>query len=217
MSDEGKRSKSLERKSRGRQLGDIVVQRVLRLHRTKADAKESSAAKGLLAVLRRSVYADHGTIPELWEVTAVPEELQPHVLDDAPTRAEASIHAALCLYARHEQGKSVCMHNKDVPFAMAVYKLAHPTKDKEVAGVRARLNAAATAVSFQEFVRHIASLVSMMRGAGIGFNYGELTRDLYEFHCLEGRDVVRLRWARSYHAPSRSQESDSTTQDRQGA
>lgn len=109
------------------------------------------------------------------------------------------------------------MHSKDVPFARAVYILAHASGAEETAGVRSRLNAAATAVSYQEFVRHIAGLISMLRGADIRFDYADLTRDLYQFHSPSGREAVRRRWARAYRPLPKAQETNSTTDTTQGA
>lgn len=210
MAEEGKEGALLSANQRSRRLGHLVVGRIRALHEAKA--ANSSTAKGKLAVLRRSVYSSPGVIPELWELDSVTDDLQPSFVGDAPTTAEESVHAALCLYARHEQGKSECMHKEGVPFAQAAYKLAHAIGGDETAGVRSRLNAAATAVSFQEFVRHIASLISMLRGANIAFDYAELTWDLYQFHTPTGQDAVRRRWARAYRPLPKDNDSNPTAE-----
>lgn len=216
MADEQQNDGALSPRQRLLHLGHLVVRRIHELHEAKT--ANSSIAKGRLAVLRKAVYSAPGTLPELWELCAVPDELQPPFVGDEPTTAENSVHTALCLYARHEQSnRGECMHKEGVPFAQAAFVLAHASGAEETAGVRSRLNAAATAVSYQEFVRHIAGLISMLRSANIRFDYADLTRDLYQFHTPSGREAVRRRWARSYRPLPKAQETKSTTSTTQGA
>ena len=216
MTDDQQNDEALSSRQRSLRLGYFVVRRIHELHEAKA--ANSSLAKGRLAVLRKAVYSVPGSIPELWELCAVPDELQPTFVDDEPTTAENSVHTALCLYARHEQSnRGECMHKEGVPFAQAAFVLAHASGAEETAGVRSRLNAAATAVSYQEFVRHIAGLISMLRGANIRFDYADLTRDLYQYHTPSGREAVRRRWARAYRPLPKAQENNSTTNTTQGA
>ncbi len=73
------------------------------------DRAGSAAA---LANLRRSVSQDPGANPDIWEVTL---EGLPTVFvgkTDEATEGEKAVHAAMTLYAVHQQSKTAPMHRQ---------------------------------------------------------------------------------------------------------
>ncbi|MDI9588957.1 MAG: type I-E CRISPR-associated protein Cse2/CasB [Acidobacteriota bacterium] len=176
-------------------LAKLVVARIHTLF-SKVDAGDS-ASKGQLAALRRAIFSPYASDPQIWDLVHVPDSLMPAFRSDQLAVEERVVHAALGLFARHQQSKSKLMHQKDVSFGTAARQLAF-REGGESEGVRRRMNAAATAVSFDEFVRHIAALVSMMRTAEIPFDYYRLLQDLYDYNFSIGRERVRRSWSRDY-------------------
>lgn len=177
------------------QLAKLVVARIRSLY-AKAEAGDSTS-KGQLATLRRSIFAPYAADPQVWDLTHVPDGLMPPIRGERLTHEERVVHAAMCLFARHQQSKSDLMHKEGISFAGAARQLAF-IEGSESEGVRRRMNAAATAVSFDELVRHIAALISMMRGANIKLDYYKLVQDLFDYDAAFGRERVRRAWSRDY-------------------
>src|SRR4051812_25908583 len=68
----------------------------------------SSSGVGDLAALRRAVTGTPGEDPRTWELTVA--DVSPWARDDEPTAAELAAHAALTLYAVHQQSQGRAMH-----------------------------------------------------------------------------------------------------------
>ena len=185
-----------------RRLGTVVDQRVSTLQRRYL--ANSSDGRALLAQLRHAVTREPGSDPSVWEITvgALPG---PAPSTDEPTPAERAAHTALTLYATHQQSRTEPMHVPGVGLGSAVRRLGIATGAEEA--VRRRFDAAATAMSFSETVHHLRGLVTQLRGARIGLDYGRLADDLDQLQKPDGPDRVRLRWARQYY---RTQQTIST-------
>ena len=96
-----------------------------RLDRLQAEYLAGSPrARADLAKLRRALGKPAGSVPEAWEYTvgAVPESLRWD--RDEPTRAEQAAHAALTLFAMHQQSMPVAAHVPGVSLGRAVGVLA---------------------------------------------------------------------------------------------
>lgn len=178
-----------------RDLGAVVDQRVRNLQRMYI-ANTSSPARALLAQLRNAVGSEPGAVPAVWDLTvgALPGPDRP---TDDPTREENAAHAALTLYAYHQQSRTDPMHVRGVGLGTAVRRLAAATGN-EVA-VRRRFDAVATATSFAETTHHLRGLVTQLRGARLPLDYGLLADDLVTLQTPDRADRVRLRWAREYY------------------
>lgn len=192
------------------------------IRRLQADyLRGSPAARADLARLRRGLGKSAGSVPELWELTigSVPRDL---TWDrDEPSRAEHAAHAALTLYALHQQSLSAPAHIPGVRFGQAVGQLgggAGPTH----AAVARRFMAAATAESADELLMHVRGLVSQLRAAKRGMDYAQFADDVMALLTPSRRTSVRLAWGRAFyratgHAAPDQQSDDSTDEPRRGA
>ena len=187
-----------------RALGHTVDGRVTSLQRRYL--ANSSEGRALVAQLRHAVTKEPGADPAVWEITvgSLPGAAP---TSDAPTRAERASHAALTLYATHQQSRTEAMHTPGVGLGTAVRRLGLASGAEEA--VRRRFDAAATATTFAETVHHLRGLVTQLRSARIGLDYGRLADDLDQLQQPDGPDKVRLRWARQYY---RTQQTTSTSE-----
>lgn len=173
-------------------------------------ANTSSAARALLANLRNGVGKSPGSIPAIWEITV--GEL-PGARRDTSTEAtheERAAHAALTLYAFHQQSRTESMHVRGIGLGHAIDRLAPGASDERPA-VRRRFDAVATATNFDEAMHHLRGLVGQLRSARIPLDYGQLADDLVWLQKPATADRVRLSWARQYYrTPSNRPTSDTT-------
>jgi CRISPR system Cascade subunit CasB len=132
--------------------------------------------------------------------------------DTEPSTAEHAIHAALTLYALHQQSKSAQMHQSGVSLGQAVRRLGQAQASEE-ATLR-RFHALGTASSFEELVYHLRGLVTQLRGATppIPLDYGQLAVDLRQLQAATRAPAVRLRWGRDYHRRPTSEKTTTSEQ-----
>ena len=170
---------------------------------------DDSAAVGTLARLRRCDPADVGAEPQVWAVTLgdLPEELTTYRSGrpDTPTPSERALHAALVLYALHQQSRDEAVHRPGVSLGSAVGQLARAraVEDDLDAATIARLHHAALATSFEGHVHHLRGLIQLMRTEkqAVGLDYGLLAVDLWQLAdpYQDAREVL-ARWGRDLHA-----------------
>lgn len=182
-----------------RALGHTVDNRISSLQRRYL--ANSSEGRALLAQLRHAVAKAPGSDPAVWEIT-VGNLPGPTATSDEPTWAENASHAALTLYATHQQSRTEPMHAPGVGLGTAVRRLGLASGAEDA--VRRRFDAAATATSFAETVHHLRGLVTQLRSHRIGLDYGRLADDLDQLQRPGGPDKVRLRWARQYYRISQN-------------
>ncbi|MFI2105686.1 type I-E CRISPR-associated protein Cse2/CasB [Isoptericola sp. NPDC019693] len=189
-----------EGRRNNRRLGDTgrcVARRVMLLQ----EGRQRSRTVAALAHLRKGVGKEPGSDPALWWLTVdgVPGEPR----GDEPTRQERAVHVALTLYAVHQQSRPEGMHRPGAGLGHAVAALerAQGGADGErTSPVRRRFDAVVTATGVTEAAHHLRGLVTQLRGAGIGLDYGQLADDLVDIQASSRRDDVRRRWARQlYH------------------
>lgn len=178
------------------EVGRLVARRVRFLEETR----DRSGTVAMLAHLRANVGRDPGTDPRVWQLTMDGVPGTPR--GDDPSVEELAVHAALTLYALHQQARPTGMHAPGVGLGRAVARLERVTGGSEpdrTSPVRRRFDAVVTSDGLTEAVQHLRGLVSQMRGAGLGLDYGMLADDLDQLQRPGGADVVRRRWARQYH------------------
>lgn len=169
-------------------------------HKIKELARQNdSSTKATLAKLRRGIGRVPGSVPELWQATmeGLPEAL---CGTGDPTIGEWAVHTSLTLFALHQQGKDIksqCMSREGTSLGMAVRGLVK--NDDDMARVKRRFDAAATADSPTEFAHHLRGLVQLLKSEDIPLDYAALTRDLYWFQIPQARDRVRLNWGRDFY------------------
>lgn len=158
----------------------------------------SPHARADLAKLRRAVGKPVGNVPEIWEYTvaAVPEALQWN--RDEPSRAEQAAHAALTLFALHQQSMRRPAHVPGVSFGRAVGHLARGGARSEDAVTR-RFMAVATAISIDEILTHVRGLVTQLRSEEQGFDYARFADDIFALLTSRRSEAVRLSWGRDFY------------------
>lgn len=171
-----------------------------RVTRLQAEVGRTGAAAALLAQLRNSVSKEPGSVPSIWEVTIA--GLPGRTYGDDPTPEERAAHAALTLYALHQQSRPVPMHVRGPGIGRSVRRLAG---DDAQSPVRRRFDAVATATSFDEACHHLRAIITQLRGATIALDYGQLADDLLRMQRAGGAEVVRRRWGRQFYFLDREQ------------
>jgi CRISPR system Cascade subunit CasB len=204
-------------------LGQLVDGRVRRIQARyvgqDGDVRpaDKAAATAQLAHLRQGISRAPGALPAIWDLTIA--DVPRPGNDDAPSPQERASHAAMTLYALHQQSQREPMHVPRVSLGGAVRRLVlareraagapteaaeplPPTKvdpERERA-MRRRFDALLTGTSVDEVLHHLRGLVSLLRTHGIGLDYGRLADDLERLYDRRHVDRVRLAWGRDYHA-----------------
>lgn len=173
--------------------------------------RNGSSAVADLAVLRRSVGKPLGT-----DIRAIALTLDglhqdgDRLPDDRPTRAEHAAYTALTLFALHQRSqREVGMHKPGQSFGTAVRMLGRHASSPDA--VRARLTAAATSATLDEFTHHARGLITQLRSAGISLDYGAFAKDLFLLQSPHTADQVRLRWGRDFYRVTRDNDDERET------
>jgi CRISPR system Cascade subunit CasB len=161
--------------------------------------RQRAAASATLARLRAAAGKPAGSSYHVLDVTTVPPHLLgDYVRDDEPTDTEHAMHAALTLYATHQQSHhDAKMHQAGTGLGAAVGFLAHASTNPET--VRRRFAALGTARTFDEAVYHVRSLVYQLREKKIPLDYGLLADDLSAFQRSDGAERIRATWGREFY------------------
>jgi CRISPR system Cascade subunit CasB len=155
----------------------------------------TSAGVSQLAALRRAATSPVGSDPQTWELTVA--GVSPWARGDDATDDERAVHAALTLYALHQQSRSQPMHRRGPGLGAAIRALGEATQARSA--VRRRFEALGTAATFPELLHHARGLVGQLRSAGIALDYARLALDLRDWQDAARSASVRLRWGRDYH------------------
>lgn len=160
-----------------------------------------------VARLRHAAGHEVGADPDVF-VWTIPDPAEPDVCGtdidryiDGPSPRERAAHAALTLFAMHQQSiHDKSMHiDKYVSMGCAVGRMA--CNNFNEAGIRRMFSQLQTASSWKELVRHARSLISLLRCERIALNYGLLAQDLLALRSDRGRaNAVRTRWGRDFQS-----------------
>ena len=172
------------------------------------DPKTTRAGSDM-AKIRRGMGRAAGDVPEMWPYYQV---VIPDHAAAAGTRRTPELdaeHAALTLFAVHQQSQSTPMHKDKEHIGTALLKLrgskqfaANPQALDE------RVNAAATASSVTELVHHLKGLVTLLRGQQLPFDYTLLVHDLADWRWASSRTRIRRQWGAHYFAWNRADDED---------
>jgi len=125
------------------------------------DPAERKDAGADLAKLRRGLGREAGSVPDLWRFYRVIVPEQVATAGSWRTPALDAEHAALTLFALHQQGRDVSMHKDGEHLGSALLKLRRSDQFKSnPEALDARVGAAATATSVAELVFHLRSLIT---------------------------------------------------------
>lgn len=153
-----------------------------------------------LARLRRAVEQPPGGDPLIWDWTINGIKLPRGYDSDLPSRGELAAHAAVTLYAVHQQSRGDRMYRwgaEGFGLGRAIARL-QGARDSEAA-VRKRFDALATASDLGEAMRHARGIVTQLRGAALALDYAALADQLEAFQDPRRRANVRLAWGRDFH------------------
>jgi CRISPR system Cascade subunit CasB len=178
-----------------RRVGTLVDERVRDLQGRYRRNQSSGVSD--LAALRRASTAAPGSDPRVWELTLAGLDV-PAGTSDEPTDDERAAHAAMTLYAIHQQSQTASMHRAGYGLGRSVRLLVRPDRSNEKA-VRRRFEALGTASTFTELMDHARGLVRQLRSAAVPLDYGRLADDLAVLQDPFAAAPVRLRWGREYH------------------
>lgn len=182
--------------------GCLVDTRVGVLQRRLLGGGSDASVRATLASLRRGVSREPGELPEIWELTAVPDTSEQ--VGDAPTWDEVAVHMAMTLYALHQQSKVVPMDRRGVGLGRAAHDVVG-RGDEENSSARARFNALVTSSTVSELRHHLRSFIALLRSKGIPLDHAMLADDIAQFQRPGGAKTVQLRWSRQYYAVPTSQ------------
>lgn len=181
---------------KAQQIETYTREKIQSIRKLRSDSKRRAA----LASLRRGAGREPGEVPEAWGVVL---ERMPYELYNASGRlsaAEIAVYNALTLYALHQEGKDAqlqCMHHEGVSLGNAVARLG---SDDDKERIWKRFLRVATAPDIKEAVYFLRNIIQLLRAAGIGFDYGELAKDLYFLQYETAADNVRLKWSQSFYS-----------------
>jgi CRISPR system Cascade subunit CasB len=157
-----------------------------------------STARADLARLRRALGKPAGSVPEVWHLTILSPSVHSADETEGPTVAEQAAHAALTLFALHQQSSSTPIHQRDMPFGAAAGRL-RDLGGPSTAAVSRRFLATATAQSIDEVLTHVRGLVTQFKSHSIGMDYAAFADDLVQLLTPGRQDQVRLSWGRDFH------------------
>lgn len=154
-----------------------------------------------LANLRHADINQPGADPSLWELTLdpLPQELQGR--GSAPaSAAEQAVHAALVLYAIHQQSRPEPMHQRGVGLGDAVRILSQRRSGGQEwdPGTISRFQHLCRAQSSHIRLENLRGIVTLLRGESVGLDYGRLAADLWSIASGNAPRTI-LSWGRQLH------------------
>jgi CRISPR system Cascade subunit CasB len=196
--------------TRERLVEEVVARRVGSLQR--AYLADEAEAVATLARLRRCAPDEPGAEPAVWQVTigGLPEALAGR--RDTISPAERAVHAALVLYATHQQSKTAPMNRGGFGLGRAVQELARARGHEgtpDDSSIR-RLHQVALATDPSGRLYYLRGLIMLLRSESepIPLDYGRLAGDLYHlFNPKSDSSRVIASWGRDLHSRPR----DTTT------
>lgn len=166
------------------------------------------SAVAALARLRRGAGREAGQLPDLWTLIDTGPLHEPAagtrpMTESELVRAEDALHAALTLYALHQQSRRTGMHRADRRddrrgLGAAVRRMMTPGEIDEP--LRKRLVRAGTAPDLTTLAQRLRDIVLLLRREDIALDYALLAGQLYTWQRPGGADTVRREWGRSFHA-----------------
>ncbi|MEU5137485.1 type I-E CRISPR-associated protein Cse2/CasB [Streptomyces californicus] len=165
-----------------------------------------TAAGAELAALRSGTGREAGTVPAMWAFhsTRMASEWRDK---GSLTRDLTAEHAALTLFARHQQTHVHPMHVRGNSPGTAAGRLAkketgNAGEGKSAAAVERRFGALLTSADTDELVMHLRSLIPLLNKAGVGLDYTLLRAALHAWDDPRRPDAVaafRQQWDRDFH------------------
>lgn len=173
--------------------------------------KDRPRAVAALARLRRGAGREAGETPDLWHL--IDTDALHHGAQDTRSlseseliRAENALHAALTLWAFHQQSRGTPMHRRHTrerPGGLGAAVRRLMPADGIDDPVRKRLVRAGTAPDLLTLTQRLRDIVVLLRRDDIPLDYALLAGQLYIWQWPDGPAAVRRRWSRSFHEQRR--------------
>ncbi|MER6152200.1 type I-E CRISPR-associated protein Cse2/CasB [Streptomyces hirsutus] len=182
--------------------------------------QDRSQAVAALARLRRGAGRAAGELPDLWSLIdtdplhgtggeanahASPEPAR-RLSERELIRAEDALHAALTLWAFHQQSRGAPMHRRHTrerPAGLGAAVRRLMPADGVDEPVRKRLVRAGSAPDLVTLTQRLRDLVALLRREDVPLDYALLAGQLYVWQWPDGPAAVRRRWGRSFHEQRR--------------
>lgn len=178
-------------------MADHVGRTASRLQREYRDDRASAVAD--LAILRRGVSQGPGADVRVTALTIGDLYADSTHLPDEPSSAERAAHAALTLFAVHQQSRrDRAMHQSGYSLGRSLRLLGKNVGEGGRDAVRRRFTALATAETPDEALHHARGLIQQLRAANIPLDYAQFARDLYWLQ-RGGGDRVRRTWGLDFY------------------
>ncbi|MDY6050708.1 MAG: type I-E CRISPR-associated protein Cse2/CasB [Corynebacterium sp.] len=116
---------------------------------------------------------------------------------DRTSPSEAAAATTLALFAIHMQSAKKPAHVEKTSFARACGQLIARTQSQSI---KPRIDAMLVATNEHARMRHLRSLITLLRGQELGFDYARLALDLRSLSHSERRTGVLQRWGRDIAA-----------------
>ncbi|MFF8099409.1 type I-E CRISPR-associated protein Cse2/CasB [Streptomyces sp. NPDC016640] len=174
--------------------------------------KDRSPAVAALARLRRGAGREAGEVPDLWSLIDTDPlhtsaEGTRSLSEQELVRAENALHAALTLWAFHQQSRGVPVHRRHTrerPGGLGAAVRRLMPADGVDEPVRKRLVRAGTAPDLVTLAQRLRDIVALLRRDDIPLDYALLAGQLYLWQWPDGPAAVRRRWGRSFHEQRRA-------------
>lgn len=173
--------------------------------------KDRSPAVAALARLRRGAGREAGETPDLWNLIDTDPLHTPAagtwpLSEQELVRSENALHAALTLWAFHQQSRGTPMHRRHTrerPAGLGAAVRRLMSTDGVDEPVRKRLVRAGTAPDLVTLTQRLRDIVTLLRRDDIPLDYALLAGQLYLWQWPDGPAAVRRRWGRSFHEQRR--------------
>lgn len=167
-------------------------------------------AKAELANLRRGLGKQPGELPELWG--SFLEDIPGGLVGKGkkPSAAENAIYTAMTLYALAHQGADPAIHSanqKDITLGRAAGRYAGADEtDRE--RMERRLKSILSSETVEDMGHGIRGIIQLIRDKDIRLDFPRLAADLYTYSFPEGKEQVRLEWARDFYRREKTDTKD---------
>ena len=170
-----------------------------------------------LAVLRRAVAGNVDDSPATWPYVfqALAGSNPVDTWEGGASDLERAVHAAVVLWAQHQQSKGTPVNQHGPSLGRQVGALSARLRSGEElldAGVQRRFARLTSASTFEAQMRALTQLVSLMRANDVSLDYPRLAHDLRRLQDPERRKQVLLTWTRDLHRAPIEDSPSSTTE-----
>lgn len=163
------------------------------------NSASTASARAQLANLRKSAGQTLKLNPLALEnvLSALEPPLDPRFLGkgDSASPSETAAFSAMTLFAVHMQSADRPAHSPGTSFAFACGKLHSLALS---GSIKPRIDAMLLATSEEARLIHVRSLITLMRGNSISFDYGRFAEDLRSLMDPTKRAGIQLRWGRDF-------------------